>query len=135
MSIRWYLSYSLSYREVEELLLERGLSVDHSTIQRWVQRYSAELEQLFRTKNKKRKPYISWRMDETYIKIKGKWVYLYRTVDKGGDTIDFMLSEARDEDAAFAFLKKAIGSHSLPQKINIDKSGANDAAIIWFCRK
>ena len=69
-------------------------------------------------------------MDETYVKLKGKWGYLYRTVDKGGDTIDFMFSETRNEVDAFRFLKKAIGSHGLPAKITIDKSGANEAALI-----
>ena len=108
MSMRWYLSYALSYRHVEELLLERGVSIDHSTVQRWVVRYSAELELEFRHRYKKRRPYVSWRLDETYVKIKGKWHYLYRAVDKDGDTLDFMLSENRDEAAAFKFLKKVI---------------------------
>ena len=75
--------------------------------------------------HKKRRPYISWRLDETYVKIKGKWHYLYRAVDKDGDTLDFMLSENRDEVAAFKFLKKVIGSSGLPDKINVDKSGSN----------
>jgi len=130
MSMRWYLSYALSYRHVEELLLERGVSIDHSTVQRWVVRYSAELEHEFRRRYKKRRPYVSWRLDETYVKIKGKWHYLYRAVDKDGDTLDFMLSENRDEVAAFKFLKKVIGSSGLPDKINVDKSGSNEAAII-----
>jgi putative transposase len=78
----------------------------------------------------KSKAYRSWRMDETYIKIKGKEHYLYRAVDKDGDTLEFMLSEKRDEESAFKFLKKAIGNHGLPECITIDKSGANEAAII-----
>ena len=130
MSVRWYLSYSLSYRDVEELMLERGVEVDHSTIQRWVQRYSDDLEQVFRNNYKKKTGYISWRMDETYVKVKGKWCYLYRAVDKHGDTLEFMLSEKRDEDSAFKFLRKAIGSHGIPDKITIDKSGTNEAALI-----
>lgn len=130
MAMRWYLSYSLSYREVEELLLERGISVDHSTIQRWIERYAGELESVFRKKHKRYGPYISWRMDETYVKLRGKWGYLYRAVDKYGDTIDFMFSQTRTEEDAFRFLKKAIGSHGLPDKITIDKSGANEAALI-----
>ena len=129
MSMRWYLSYALSYRHVEELLLERGVSIDHSTVQRWVVRYSAELESEFRRRYKKRRPHVSWRLDETYVKIKGKWHYLYRAVDKGGDTLDFMLSEKRDEAAAVKFLKKVVGSSGLPEKITIDKSGSNEAAI------
>ena len=80
-------------------------------------------------KNKKRKVGCSWRMDETYIKIKGVWHYLYRAVDKDGDTIDFMLSKNRDEASAKAFFTKAIGSNGLPEKITIDKSGANKAGI------
>jgi len=130
MSMRWYLSYALSYRHVEELLLERGVSIDHSTVQRWVVRYSAELESEFRRRYKKRRPYVSWRLDETYVKIKGKWHYLYRAVDKDGDTLDFMLSKSRDEKAAYKFLKKVIGSSGLPEKITVDKSGSNEAAII-----
>jgi len=130
MALRWYLSYSLSYREVEELLLERGVEVDHSTIQRWVEHYAVELEGEFRARHKRKSVYKSWRMDETYIKVKGEWFYLYRAIDKAGDTIDFMLSPTRDEQAAFGFLKKAVGQHGLPQKVTIDKSGANEAALV-----
>lgn len=126
--VRWYLSYSLSYRDIEEMMLERGISVDHSTINRWVIHYAPLLEEEFR-KNHKRKVGSSWRMDETYIKIKGIWHYLYRAVDKEGDTIDFMLSKKRDEAAAEAFFVKAIGSNGLPEKVTIDKSGANNAGL------
>jgi putative transposase len=126
--VRWYLSYSLSYRDLEEIMLERGINVDHSTINRWVIHYSPLLEEEFR-KNHKRKVGTSWRMDETYIKIKGVWHYLYRAVDKEGDTIDFMLSKKRDEAAAKAFFVKAIGSSGLPDKVTIDKSGANNAGL------
>ena len=94
MSVRWKLAYPLSYRNIEELMEERGASVDHSTVQKWVVHYSPQLDQSFR---KRKKPVgSSWRMDETYIKVNGKWVYLYRAVDKEGNTIDFMLSETRD---------------------------------------
>jgi len=126
--VRWYLSYSLSYRDIEEMMLERGIRVDHSTINRWVIHYAPLLEEEFR-KNLKRKTSVSWRMDETYIKIKGVWHYLYRAVDKEGDTIDFMLSKKRDEAAATAFFEKAIGSSGLPKKVTIDKSGANNAGM------
>jgi putative transposase len=126
--VRWYLSYSLSYRDIEEMMLECGIYVDHSTINRWVIHYSSLLENEFR-KNHKQKVGGSWRMDETYIKIKGVWHYLYRAVDKAGDTIDFMLSKKRDEAAAKAFFVKAIESNGLPEKVTIDKSGANNAGL------
>lgn len=128
MLVRWYLAYSLSYRDVEELALERGLKVDHSTINRWVLEYAPQLEETFR-KRYKRPVGISWRMDETDIKVKGQWVYLYRAVDKEGKTVDFLLSEKRDEPAARAFFEKAIGSNGLPEKVTMDKSGANKAGI------
>src|SRR5690349_11828776 len=124
MVVRWYVSYSLSYRDIEELMLERGTPVDHSTLNRWVIFYSPLLEEEFR-KNNKRKVGSSWRMDETHIKIKGVWHYFYRAVDKDGNTIDFMLSKNRVEAAAKAFFTKAIDSNGLPEKITIDKSGAN----------
>ena len=126
--VRWYLSYALSYRDIEEMMLERGISVDHSTINRWVIYYAPLLENEFR-KNNKRKVGSSWRMDETYIKVKGVWHYLYRAVDKEGDTIDFMLSEKRDKAAAIAFFIKAIGSSGMPEKVTIDKSGSNISAL------
>lgn len=109
-------------------MLERGIHVDHSTINRWVIHYSPLLEDKFRKKFK-RKAGISWRMDETYIKVKGKWHYLYRAVDKDGDTVDFMLSPKRDESAAKAFFTKSIGSNGVPEKVTIDKSGAN---LAWL---
>lgn len=107
---------------------ERGLKIDYSTVNRWVIYYSPQLEETFR-KRYKRPVGISWRMDETYIKVKGQWVYLYRAVDKEGQTIDFMLSEKRDEAAARAFFKKSIGSSGLPDKVTMDKSGANKAGV------
>ncbi|RNC76804.1 IS6 family transposase, partial [Piscirickettsiaceae bacterium NZ-RLO2] len=129
MAIRWYVAYTLSYRDIEELMAERGIQVDHSTIHHWVIEYAPQLEKQFR-KRYKRTPGMSWRMDETYIKIKGKWFYLYRAVDKCGNTIDFFLSELRDEEAAYTFLKKATGSNNvIPNKVVIDKSGANTAGI------
>ncbi|CDZ76386.1 hypothetical protein BN59_00655 [Legionella massiliensis] len=128
MLVRWYLAYSLSYRDIEEVAMELRLKVDHSTINRWVVEYSPLLEEVFR-KRHKHATGISWRMDETYIKIKGQWIYLYRAVDKEGHTIDFMLSEIRDEPAAQAFFSKAIGSNGVPEKVTMDKSGANKAGI------
>jgi len=127
MGIRWYLAYPLSTRHVEELMEERGVDVDHSTINRRVIKYSPQLEDEFH--RRKRPVWVSWRMDETYIKVKGVWVYLYRAVDKFGKTIDFLLTKQRDKKAARRFLNKAIGRHGVPEKITIDGSEANAAAI------
>ena len=127
MGIRWYVAYPLSTRHVEELMEERGVNVDHSTINRWVIKYSPQLEDAFH--RRKRPVWVSWRMDETYIKVRGEWVYLYRAVDKFGKTIDFLLSKQRDKKAARRFLNKAIGRHGVPEKITIDGSDANASAI------
>jgi len=127
MGVRWYLAYPLSYRHVEALMEERGVRLDHATIQRWVVKDSPWLEEAFH--RRKRPVWVSWRMDETYIKIKGQWYYLYRAVDKTGQTIDFLLTEQRDERAAKRFLTKAIRRHGVPEKITIDGSAANKAAI------
>jgi putative transposase len=103
------------------------VSVDHSTVNRWVVKYSPQLEATFH--RRKRPVWLSWRMDETYIRIKGQWCYLYRAVDKTGQTIDFLLTEERDEQAAVRFLTKAIRRHGVPETITIDGSEANAAAI------
>jgi transposase-like protein len=120
-------AYPLSYRHVEELMEERGVPIDHATIQRWVVKYSPLLEEAFH--RRKCPVWVSWRMDETYIKVKGQWYYLYRAVDKHGQTIDFLLTEHRDKEAALRFLKKAIRRNGLPETITIDGSDANEAAI------
>src|SRR2546423_11120014 len=125
--VRWYVAYPLSTRHIEELMLERGVHVDPSTVNRWVVKYSPQLEEAFH--RRKRRVWVSWRMDETYIKIKGQWYYLYRAVDKTGQTIDFLLTEQRDEQAAKRFLTKAIRRHGVSEKITIDGSAANKAAI------
>jgi transposase-like protein len=127
MGVRWYVAYPLSYRHVEELMEERGVPVDHATIQRWVVKYSAQLAEAFH--RRKRPVGRSWRMDETYIRVKGQWRYLYRAVDKSGQTIDFLLTEHRDTEAALRFLTQAIHRHGVPDKITIDGSEANEAAI------
>src|SRR5439155_24680728 len=128
MGVRWYLAYPLSTRHVEELMEERGVELDHATINRWVIKYSPLLEEALH--RRKRPVYVSWRMDETYIRVKGEWKYLYRAVDKHGKTIDFFLTEHRDEHAAKAFLIKAIRRHGrVPEKSTIDGSAANEAAI------
>ena len=127
-AVFFYVRYGVSYRDLEEIMEERGIKVDHSTLNRWVIQYSSSLA--LAAKKLKRAVAASWRMDETYIKVKGKWVYLYRAVDKFGDTIDFMLSEHRDEAAAAtAFFKQAIDANGFPQKVVMDKSGANYAGL------
>src|SRR5215471_10824534 len=108
MGVRWYVAYPLSTRHGEELLEERGVDVDHSTINRWTIKYRPLLEAAFH--RRKRPVWLSWRMDETYVKVKGQWRYLYRAVDKYGETIDFLLTEHRDKDAALRFLKKVDGN-------------------------
>jgi putative transposase len=127
LSTRWYLSYPLSYRNIEEMMLERGIEVGHSTINRWVLKYTPEIEKKFR----KYKNIVggSWRIDETYIKVKGQWKYLYRAVAKEGRTVDFLLTAKRDRKAAKRFFRKAIVINGIPKKTNIDKSGANTVGI------
>jgi IS6 family transposase len=129
LCVRWYLRYALSYRDLEEMMRERGLSLDHTTIYRWVQTYAPELEKRFR-------PHLRptndpYRVDETYVKIKGEWKYLYRAVDSTGQTIDFMLSAKRDVRAARLFFRKMLkaASHSSPRVINVDKNRAYPRAV------
>jgi putative transposase len=117
----------LSTRHIEELMRERGVHVDHATMNRWVIKYSPQLEDAFH--RRKRPVWVSWRMDETYIRVKGEWRYLYRAVDKHGQTIDFLLTEHRDRAAALRFLTQAIRRHGVPETITIDGSEANEAAI------
>ena len=125
--IRWYAAYPLSYRHLEEMMEERGISVDHSSINRWAIRFLPLLEHAFR---KHKRPVCgSGRMDETYIKVKGIWKYLYRAVDKDGKTVDFLLTARRDKAAALRFLEKAMKANGVPEKVAMDKSGANKAAM------
>jgi putative transposase len=125
LCIRWYVAYPLSYRQIEEMMQERSVSVDHSTLNRWVLKYFPELEKSFRSR--KLPVGTTWQMDETYVKVKGK--YLYRAVDKEGQTINFLLTARRNQQAAKCFLRKVISSHGIPERITIDKSGANRGAI------
>ncbi len=129
LCVRWYLRYSLSYRDLEEMMVERGLKIDHTTIYRWVQDYAPELEK--RTKPQLKPTNNSWRVDETYIKVKGEWLYPYRAVDSEGQTVEFWFSAQRDAAAAQAFFEKALGaSHTLtPRVINVDKNAAYPKAI------
>src|SRR5216683_2384507 len=129
LCVRWYLRYSLSYRDLEEMMRERGLHVDHTTIYRWVQRYAPEWE-------KRCRPHLkvtndSWRVDETYVKVKGVWMYLYRAVDSQGNTLEFHLSVTRDTQAAKSFFLKALGaSHTVtPRVITVDKNAAYPKAL------
>jgi transposase-like protein len=128
-AVRWYPRCSLSLREVEELLGERGLEADHTTIRRWVQPYGPELEQRLRRHLKPtNKP---WRVDETYIRVRGHWCYLYRAIDSTGATIDFLLSALRDAAAAMRLFRKALSdpSHPQPRVINTDKACLYGSAI------
>ncbi|SCZ86811.1 IS6 family transposase [Nitrosomonas mobilis] len=125
--VRWYAAYPLSCRHLEEMMEERAVTVDHSTVSRWVVRFLPLLEKIFR--KYKRPVGGSWRMDETYIKVKGVWKYLYRAVDRDGKTIDFLLTAKRDKGAAKRFFDKAMQASDIPEKITMDKNGANKAAI------
>lgn len=126
-AVYFKLRFSLSYRDIEKLMAIRAIKVDHSTIQRWVFKFSKEIEQNMNTR--KRRVIDSWRLDETYIKVAGKDRYLYRAVDKQGNTVDFLLTKRRIKGSAQKFLNKAIGNNGKPRIINIDKSGANTAGI------
>jgi transposase-like protein len=125
--VRWYLAYALSLRDLEEMMAERGILVDHSTLYRWIIRLTPLLNKAFR--RNKRAVGARWRMDETYIKVKGQWKYLYRAVDSSGKTIDFLLTAKRDTAAALRFFRKAIRHHGQPEVVTIDKSGANTATL------
>jgi transposase-like protein len=128
LNVRWYCRYALSYRDLEEMMQERGVKVDHSTIHRWVMEYGPELDQRIR-------PHLnltndSWRIDETYIEVKGVWKYLYRAVNSEGNTLDFMLSAKRDGKAAERFFRKVLrASHTqAPRVVNVDQNAAYPVA-------
>jgi putative transposase len=125
--VRWYVAYPLSLRHLEEMMSERGIEVDHSTVHRWAMKLLPVLEKAFR--RHKRMVGKSWRMDETYIKVKGQWKYLYRALDKEGNTVDFLLRARRDTLAARRYFEKAIAHHGVPETVTIDQSGANLAAL------
>ena len=128
LCVRWYLRYSLSYRDLKEMMAERGLAVDHVTIWRWVQHYAPILNQ--RMRREIRHPNRSWRVDETYVRVAGTWTYLYRAVDSAGETIDFMLSPKRDLVAAKLFLRLALSGTSVrPRVVNVDGHPAYARAI------
>ena len=124
LCVRWYLRYPLSYRNLEEMMGERGLTVDHTTVYRWIQAYATQLDKRCRSYLKPSND--SWRVDETYIPVKGEWKYLYRAVDSEGNTLDFLLTAKRDATAAERFLRKALAAaHTqTPRVINVDKNAA-----------
>ncbi|QWH54160.1 IS6 family transposase [Bacillus mycoides] len=129
LTVRWYLRYNLSFRDLVEMMEERGLSLAHTTIMRWVHQYGPELDKRVRRHLKLTND--SWRVDETYMKVKGQWMYLYRAVDSKGYTIDFHLSKTRDHRAAKRFFKKTLQSFhvSKPRVITVDKNPAYPIAI------
>ncbi|WP_429496249.1 IS6 family transposase [Paraburkholderia youngii] len=127
LCVRWYVAYPLSLRHLEQMMAERGIAVDHSTVHRWALKLLPVLEKAFR--RRKRTVSKSWRMDETYIRIRGEWRYLYRAVDKAGNTVDFLLRARRDKAAARAYFEKAIDQNGAPETVTLDKSGSNLAAL------
>src|ERR1700693_6355803 len=128
-ALAYHLAQQLSYRDVEELLGERGVHADHVTVWRWVQRYAPELQRRLRRHLKPTNH--SWRLDETYVRVKGKWRYLYRAVDSTGAALDFLLSAKQDAAAAKRFLAKALGgaNHPAPRVINTDGHAAYPPAV------
>jgi transposase-like protein len=128
LCVRWYLAYNLSLRDLEEMMAERGVAVDHATIHRWVVRYSPELLERFNCR--KRAVSKRWHIDETYIKVRGRWMYLYRAIDSNGDTVDFWFSKRRNLAAAKRFLTRALKRHGRPERIVIDGSQTNREAIL-----
>ena len=129
LNVRWYLKYPLSYRNLKEMMIERGIQVDYSTIMRWVHQCSFEIGKKIR--RDLRSPNDSWRVDEIYIRVEGKWKYFYQAVDSNGDTIDFMLSSKRDRKVTKRFFKKALSSNQnqIPKVITVDKNPAYPSAI------
>jgi len=127
LCVRWYVACSLSLRNLEEMMAERGIEVDHSSVHRWVIKLVPLFEKAFR--KRKRPVGKSWRVDETYVKVKGQWKFLYRAVDKEGNTVDFLLRAHRDKAAARRYFEKAIDQNGAPETVTVDKSGANLAAL------
>jgi transposase-like protein len=119
VAVRWYLRYGLSYRDVEELLAERGIRVDHVTVYRWVQKFTAELIEAARPC--RRLPGNRWFVDETYVRVAGRWTYLYRAIDEYGQVIDVMLSTRRDLTAARAFFTRALAVGDRPVEVTTDQ--------------
>jgi transposase-like protein len=127
LCVRWYITYKLSYRGLVDMMAERGVDISHTTILRWVQHYVPEFEK--RWNCYARSVGRSWRVDETYIRVRGRWNYLYRAVDQQGLTVDFLLSEHRDIAAARQFFTQATKQHGAPEKITVDGYRATHTAI------
>lgn len=128
LCVRWYLAYNLSLRDLEVMMAERGIHVDHSTVHRWVVHFAPLL--LERFNRRKRSVTGKWHVDETYIRVRGRWMYLYRAVDSVGDTVEFFFSENRDLPTAKRFIRKALNRHGRPDRIVIDGNQTNREAII-----
>jgi transposase-like protein len=127
LCVRWYLTFKLSSRDLVAMMAERGIALAHTTILRWVQRYVPEFEKRW---NRYALPVgDSWRVDETYLKVRGQWVYLYRAVDRQGRTVDFLLSKRRDMDAAKRFFSRATRQHGAPRVITLDGYAASHRAV------
>lgn len=130
LCVRWYLAYNLSLRNLEEMMAERGISVDHATVHRWTVHYAPLLLEQFN--RRKRAVTGKWHVDETYIKIRGQWRYLYRAIDSNGDTVEFWFSERRNLTAAKRFLTRALKRHGRPERIAIDGSETNREVILSY---
>jgi transposase-like protein len=128
LCVRWYLAYSLSLRDLKEMMAERGISVVHTTIYRWTVHYAPLLLEQFN--RRKRQVTGRWHVDETYIKVCGRWMYLYRAIDSNGNTVEFCFSKRRNLTAAKRFLRKALQRHGRPERIVIDGSRTNREAIL-----
>lgn len=126
-AVFFYVRYVVSYRDLEEILAERGVAVDHATLSRWVVEFAPLIAD--RAQARKRRSAKSWRMDGTYIKVKGRWTYLCRAVDRDGQTLNFLMSERRNLAAARRLFKRTIVSNDLPDRVVIDKSAANLAGL------
>ncbi|PEY99717.1 IS6 family transposase [Bacillus sp. AFS018417] len=122
IAVGYYCRFSLSYRDVSEIMKERGISVHPTTIMRWFHEYGNLIYQIWKKKNKTAQ--LSWHLDETYIKVKGKWCYLYRAIDADGDTLDFQLRKKRDYQAAYAFMKRLVKHFGEPSILTTDQAPA-----------
>ena len=133
LCVRWYLRFKLSFRDLVEMMAERGIYLAHTTIMRWIQRYAPEFEK--RWNRFACRAGDSWRVDETYIRVRGQWRYLYRAVDKRGRTVDFRLSEHGDIEAAKAFFRKALMTSGAPMKVTLDGHYPSHRALFELRRE